>query len=206
MKRTKEQIIDFNKKANNYAIRKGHRQISEDFASWATIKFIEGRKARIKDLYVDYLREEYGDVRSISGLQKSNSRRFAKEYNDGEHKRFDIGYTGYERLFVRSRTDDTSRACLILYFYWGLDENEIANCFGVTRARICQRIKRAQECLCKRIEKEESRETERDLEKILQQKNERRQWLEQKTFEEMEGRESREAKEYFRQSFEEWLT
>lgn len=142
MRRTDEQIINFQKKAKAYARRRnfGNEEFSEDFTSWAVIKFIEGRKARIRDLYTDYLRAEYGDTRTACGTERSNARRFAKEFEDGLHEsgQQHSGYSGYERLLVRCRVSQRARACLILKHKWGFTYEEIAHVFGVSGGRVSQ--------------------------------------------------------------------
>jgi DNA-directed RNA polymerase specialized sigma subunit len=63
-------------KLKRYGRRFGLNQEAEDFASWATIKYIEGRKATNYQLYVDYRREHHGDDRSNSGDARKNERYF----------------------------------------------------------------------------------------------------------------------------------
>lgn len=86
------------------------------------------------------------------------------------------------------------RACLILKEYWGFNETEIANIFGVSKTRIYQRIKGIQSCLSKRVKKKEQaskRKRENKMETVLRKKTNRiRRGVEQEQGEFMEVFES----------------
>lgn len=54
-----EKLILFQKQAKAKAMIAGFEDIAEDFASFAVIKFMEGRRATIKQLLIDFLRANY---------------------------------------------------------------------------------------------------------------------------------------------------
>jgi hypothetical protein len=67
-------IKQFHHKAKQYAIRRGHEETSDDFAQEAAIAYFRGRKASIGQLFIDFLRKEYGDCR-VRGNSKNKLRR-----------------------------------------------------------------------------------------------------------------------------------
>lgn len=56
---------------------------------------------------------------------------------------------------------------MILFYGWGFNEAEIGNLFGISESRVCQRLKRVQEGLSKRIAAQERRESAGELAKVL---------------------------------------
>lgn len=183
------------------ACRAGHYSEREDFAQWAFIKRLEGRKAAIKHLLIDYLRREYGDVRTSSGAKRSFDRRYRKEASfealrDDTSRSGDSDDSGFERLLVG--LSGTDRVIVFLINKWGFSYGEISDCFGVTESRICQRYKGVQKCISERIKKEEPGKRKREAEKTPGKEREKQSWVEFGESKEMERFKPGQAKTYFR--------
>ena len=69
-----------------YAYYKGFGQDAEDFAQEYCIKMFEGRKASVKNIFIDYLRGRYGDSRSSFGLAKQRETRNAVDIDAADFK------------------------------------------------------------------------------------------------------------------------
>ena len=211
-------ITDWSKyldRCRKLAILRGHKQVAEDFAQYAALRVFQGRKATVEQLLIDYLRSEYGctGIRSNSKqLLKCNERKHATPI-DNENPIEDFARRNSNH--VRSFRDfepffkfisQIDRSILKLFYEWGFDESEIADCFGVTKSRICQRLQRVQSSLSKIIKKEESRISEKteSIQSAISSK--KRQTLEFRTDKEMAKRESRGLENYFETFFNKWLT
>lgn len=135
---------EFAKRATKYAWRRcGNEQEAKDFGQWATIFYIRGRKARINQLYVDYLRTNIADSRTKHfelARALSNPVEYKDEINTKSAEHDTIQRRG-DFIRVVQKLEPNSQAIIKLYTIWGLNEREIADCFGVTESRISQRIK-----------------------------------------------------------------
>lgn len=119
-----------------YRARAGGRlatkEHAEDFAQWAVLKFIEGRKASVPQLYVDFLRLELGDGRTKGKRPKACSDTVLEKI---PAKAKDTDFSG-------GQLESFDRALVFLIYKWGFSEVEVAECFGVGKSRVSQRLKR----------------------------------------------------------------
>lgn len=131
------------KKIKSYSIFKfKNPQDREEFQNFCLMHFERGRKAELAQLYVDFLRQYYGDVRRETGRLKSEALISNRtQFNDD--KCIKIGQE-YEEL-AKNEVDDLlsclnkrQRAIIILRGYWGLSFEEIAYIFNVSESRIFQ--------------------------------------------------------------------
>lgn len=201
-------IWRYQERAFKYARMKypgGNIEDAKDFASWITTKRLEGATGTLGQLYVDFLRQEYGRTgksRPSRSAEKKRQSRVVMEYDSGQHadpKKTDI--SSYISCF-----HGIERAILTLCYKWEFNEAEIADCFGVTESRICQRLKGIQSRLRQRIEKEESR-VSRAAESLQPRVSETYgELLEFRTDSKMAREESRAMAGTYAACFEEWLT
>jgi len=71
-----EEIRKYQKRCIQHAKRAGHSQLADDFAQEAIIKRVfANRKTTIKNLFIDFLRKEYGDTRTFGGRTRSSAMR-----------------------------------------------------------------------------------------------------------------------------------
>jgi predicted DNA-binding protein YlxM (UPF0122 family) len=170
---TQEEILKFQKRAKHVAIKRGYPECAEDFAQEIFIAFARGWHSTIDQLFIEYLRSEYGNSRTRRG----HERRLAKgrtisldspigEEESGTHYHDIIGNPepdprdvevnrGYAFLF-------TGREAYIYesYFNEQLSEKRIADELSLTESRICQILG----SMKKRIK--EQAELEQGLERI----------------------------------------
>jgi len=201
-------LMDFEKQrhfAKLHAIRKGFDRDAEDFAQEVCLAYVRGRKATISQLFTDYLRQWYGDTRTLGGRIRSRATLF---YENEPERCSDgmLGPDGDNWQCVVGFLKGSDKCIITLKYKWGLSEAEIGNCFGVTESRICQRIKGIQGRIRKRIEAQESRIQEET--KTVQQgiRQEKREEMAIGTDQEMARRESRGLEGAYETGFREWLT
>lgn len=71
------EIKKYQERCKAHARRQGHSELADDFAQEAIIqKAIAGRKTTIQNLFIDFLRKEYGDTRSPGGRARSSAMRY----------------------------------------------------------------------------------------------------------------------------------
>lgn len=154
---TNDEIRAYQKKARAYASAHGEGNCADDFAQEAIVKILSGRKATIAQLFIDFVRQQYGDTgrgRSALGQLKSAGIREAKSFDqpisrESESTLFDVLVApepdpGHDRHDWRARNSFGEREGLIADMRYDDEmlESEIAWIFGVTESRICQIIKR----------------------------------------------------------------
>lgn len=159
-------INDWNKYKNaclNYARHYNRPDDADDFAGWACLKVFEGRKASIKNLFIDYLRNEYGStglLRHTDNPRKIKKNMCKQSIDDTAVNLNLRAASRTERNFGDSEyllknLSRYERTVLILREIWGFDEKEIAYCFGITESGICLQLKKIQSRLQKVVLKEQ---------------------------------------------------
>lgn len=130
-------------------------QDSEDFQGWVILKRLEGRRAKTIHLYYDYLRQNIGDQRKkhFDAQRAVNKPTYFREYASGQVElpaacniENATTMSEYNESLTRivGRLNKDERIIFNLRVVWGLTYAEIANCFGLSEGRICQRFKRIQ--------------------------------------------------------------
>lgn len=110
-------------------------QLTEDFTQEVLIAAFNGRKATVKQLLVDYLRQEFGDNR----YNKDRSLKFAnlvslEEYMDTST----IEYKEEEFLEIVDLLDGNDRTVLMLLYKWGFSFKEVGEVLDVSESRVSQ--------------------------------------------------------------------
>lgn len=123
---------------------------SEDLAQrWVIKVFVEQTGQRLEQAYVDFLRVEFGDTRTASGLAKSEARRRCTDIDE----RTNGGECTYS-IPARSCDDTRHRklklvshkeSAIIGMISQGLKMKEIGNRLGVSESRISQICKEIKE-------------------------------------------------------------
>jgi RNA polymerase sigma factor (sigma-70 family) len=121
---------DLTKKFNRYDLK-------DDFVQYAAEKLIKGRKAQVKHLFVDFIREEIGDPRwdTSRSIKFGNS----KELNETMFEPVIDEYNLDFKKIVNS-TEENERSILILYFQLGYTMKEIGQKIGVSEGRVSQKF------------------------------------------------------------------
>ena len=137
----------FKKKALRFAKKSKLAHEAEDFASYALLKHAEGNVRPLYGLWVDYLRENYGDLRSQYrqdqdrlGQQSISSREWADEraFLDPKEADHNVDF-GFILRFLSTDGEwftQRDRTALVLKYEWGASHAELAYMFGVSDAMI----------------------------------------------------------------------
>ena len=122
--------------ATAYARRRKHTNDEAlDFASYVFLACRRDRRTSVPRLYVDYLRETKVDKRSKSWKSKAETLTVKPLYE--EHHTTEP--FNPESIGLLDDLPPFDRACLILQHKWGLECEEIAELFGISRARVTTR-------------------------------------------------------------------
>lgn len=180
-------IIKFKKRLEGIGLKHGlNSEQREDAAQEVLCRMLEGRHqhATLDQAFIDHIRRSYGDKRLPSHSERQ-ALTYAKPIEDVRHDELGTVDPRKHRFDRRSYLEHTrgldqiDRAVFWLTGYWSLSESEIADCFGVSPSRICQRLKRVQECISKRVKAAESRfksARERGMAAVLREETERIGW------------------------------
>lgn len=125
-------------RARSVALRKGYADDADDFASWAVERWLSGKreKSTINQLFIDYLRDTYGDLRHELGKLRSDATRYAGVVAESDisdnptvEQKIDA-----ERFLATLQARE--RAIIVLYYWYGFGLKEIAFCVGLSAPRV----------------------------------------------------------------------
>lgn len=161
------------------------REDIEDCVSEITTRMLEGRHqhSTIDQAVIDYLRQQYGSKRTVGSnprkvLHPENTKELHDNirsdrglFDSAKYGALEHGVDPWElhRLVIGTK----NKVVFGLIYIWGLNEIEIGNLFGVSASRVYQWLERIQKSLRQRVGKKECREKEENMEKILQEKDDR---------------------------------
>ena len=120
---------------------------AEDFASWATVKFLEEGSRPVKFLWIDYLRERFGSNRSKIGREKININHSLAQIMTHDspinetHTEIQVGIEEQkiiEIIDACSFKDEKLRAIAILVIIFGMKYSELGIVYDVNPTRISQ--------------------------------------------------------------------
>jgi len=136
--------------ARSHAKKRGYESIADDFAQEVYIEYAGGRKTTIKNLFIDFLREQYGSTRHPSGRARIAAVRtqvsldapagdgidaLKHEFIGGapddsgpkrDPRRYDVDFRGREYLIYKLCVLDE------------LSQDEVGEGFGLDPSRISQ--------------------------------------------------------------------
>jgi RNA polymerase sigma factor (sigma-70 family) len=151
---TRAQFESISRAAKATARKGGYGHLADDFAQEACIALARGRKASIDQLFVDFLRTEYGRTGVYStpgGRAKAAARHGSVEFNTELHQRStldtpDAGLDGacgdqeFERLFRIARVvlDEFELAVFEAAYGQLKPQAEIGEQIGVSASRVSQ--------------------------------------------------------------------
>lgn len=123
-------------KAKRYAYNKGQNHQADDFAGFVGLAYASGRKATLRQLWTDFVRGELGDSRASDGKHRWAGEPEAAEYMHATDTRpADTRHQVFLDASL-SRLNLFSRIVFVLAYQYGLDDEEIADVVGATRAEI----------------------------------------------------------------------
>lgn len=149
-----EFIRKLRKRAQWLAQNSGRGQLGPDFGSYVVIKTIEGREAALAHLWVDFLRDHYGDPRSPGGKAKSTALHGSEEITDRHEEIASPTYTRWNELAEEFCSNVRERVCFLLHYQHGFELSEIGDLYGSTQSRICQILKPVRDKVTQSLMKE----------------------------------------------------
>lgn len=118
-----------------------NRFSAEDFAQFATLAVFTGRKTSTKNLFCDFMREEFGRNDAHENLEKTKVKKpwqagaMIEDVEDCKIQDLDL------RIATRLKhLDMAERVITILILGWGFTQREVAEVMGVSESRISQII------------------------------------------------------------------
>lgn len=113
----------------------GRPELADDFVQFTLEALLRGRKATVAQLFIDFVRQEFGDNRAKENREfKFNNSVEWEEYMDQEVlDQHDLDFTR-----IVDKFEGTDRSILILHYVWGMTLKEIGYAIGVTESRVCQ--------------------------------------------------------------------
>lgn len=139
---------------------RGVGHLAEDFIGWAIVKVLEGRQTSIKNLCLDFIREEvYNDKLDKDSRQVQNAIYNAVPVVE-EREEDEPGHTpaaatskprsdAIFRLADKLKLKKRDRLVFLLYWREDLSQEEIGLYLGVTMSRVCQLLSRITKALVK---------------------------------------------------------
>lgn len=163
-------------KLKTSATRLGFGYEAEEIAQAVRLRMLEGRHqhATCDQAVIDYLRAEYGrkgepgyDLKQALTLKRQSWEEYIIQHPGQFRTELGHGSIAFD-LLKHIRGQD--RAMFLLTHYWGFNEIEIGNLFGISPSRVCQRLQRVPKCVQSGIKAEKSAYRKREMEKILHPK------------------------------------
>jgi hypothetical protein len=140
-----EDWIQLKKKATSYAMRRGMEAIqAEDFSSYICMRKVEGTYSTLQWMFVDFLRLDRCDHRVGKGVAKHLALKNRVSLEEVKHNVAAPLHLNPESIFALIRSwklKERERVIVLLFFYWGFTQKEIAELFEVDDARISQILK-----------------------------------------------------------------
>jgi len=148
-----DEIYKIRSRAMKVAAVKNFHHHAEDFASYCVYKkmTLQHDKLNYDYLWMNYAQNTFGDWGSKAGRQKVIAEQSAfqiveKNPEEGEalaiggYARETVEKIDFRQLADRYALQKEERIIFILYFRWGFNQQDIADLYGVSESRICQRM------------------------------------------------------------------
>ena len=139
---------------HRYACKRQYHQLADDFAQEACIALHRGRKASLKQLFIDHLRKEYGSTGTRSSIKHPPNSPGGKAFvSIDDQKRFgDSGKSLHDIIAAPDRDSGVigslgrlglslnATESTVLELVERSDQKTVGDLLGVTPSRICQII------------------------------------------------------------------
>ena len=134
-----------------YARQYGFGHLSEEFTSYAFEKMLNGRKAEIKHLAVDYIRHEYKLKRSTNKPTAISISSLSKQFESLQYNK-PTSLQDFSNACDNLGIDNINHRLLcVLLFYCGFEQKELASFIGISETRINQIVRKIKESIKKDI-------------------------------------------------------
>lgn len=148
-------------KAFRYAGGCGLQEHAEDFASFVVVNMMRGKFINLDWQATNYKRQTFGDTNNADGAAKAHGEKYSKSVSHtGDIDEENIGHEievpgpGREQLMgilEDLKLEGIERAVFVLYYAWGLNQDELGFAFGVTGSRISQILITAHKIIDRRL-------------------------------------------------------
>lgn len=128
--------------------------LSDDFTQYAVEHLLNGRKATMKQLFVDFIRQELGDSRaSGDALYKTGAPKKIKQFTLWEEymDKSAEDKHNFDYNAIVDKLEGPQRTMLVLYYEWGFELKEIGKALGVSESRVSQVLKQLNVDLKKKL-------------------------------------------------------
>ena len=130
--------------AKSYAQSKGEDNNADDFAQDVALALFQGRKATIKQMFVDYLRVKYGRSGRGKDVGIKNRTHIGSEHlmklQDSVTFESTLEFRSMLRKFSKKLVGK-DKTVFLLYFFYGMSTPEIAIVLSHTNSGISIRLK-----------------------------------------------------------------
>lgn len=137
-----KELKRFKAKARARAIKSRLAHEADDFESYSVLKRIQGCKSTVDRLWIDYLRENYGDNRSKyrQNQMRLDPKPLSENIPAPVETARDLNFAFIQR-FLSNDTDGSwfsqrDRTIMTLVYQWGFSQTEIADTLGVDLSRV----------------------------------------------------------------------
>lgn len=128
-----------------YARQYGFGHLSDEFTSYALEKLVNGRKAEIKKLAIDYIRHEYKLKRSTNKPTAISISSLSKQFESLQYNK-PVSIQDFSNACDNLGIDNINhRIVVFMLFYCGLEQKELASFIGVSPERISQILQKIKE-------------------------------------------------------------
>ena len=134
-----------------YARQYGFGHLSDEFTSFAFEKMVNGRKAEIKHLAVDYIRHEYKLKRSTNKPTAISISSLSKQFESLQYNK-PTSLQDFSNACDNIGIDNINhRVLCVLLFYCGFEQKELASFLGISETRINQIVREIKQSITKDI-------------------------------------------------------
>lgn len=133
------EIKKFRRNAIGYAKRRGYSQFADDYASFALLKWVEGKFIKNKWVFIDFLRQFFGDYKTEHGTRKALA-----EYNHIPLEKMEISFvekTNWINLIQGIDLTIRERVTFLVIYQYGFTQAEVADLLGTHRSVINTLVK-----------------------------------------------------------------
>lgn len=133
----KKNVENLFKAAKN--VSKNYEGITDDFTQFMFLRYLEGSKGKVSQLFIDFLRSEYGKTTGSKTNLSVNLKNPVSLDKVEDMEAMDMHDVDFKKILSQFKGED--RAILSLYYQWDLTLKEIGETFGVSEATICLTLK-----------------------------------------------------------------
>lgn len=134
-----------------YARQYGFGHLSDEFTSYALEKLVNGRKAEIKKLAVDYIRHEYKTNRTTKKPKTFSISSLSKQFESLQYNKPTTLQDFSDACDNLGIDNINHRLLCVLLFYCGFEQKELASFIGISETRISQILQKIKESIKKDI-------------------------------------------------------